>query len=110
MIETIESLTEQFADFAARRAVTVVALGDCAMGRLHPGGIVLLHHMAVGTGFRFVGKVGAALGIIKGIGADAGDTSQTDTGDHEYDVHSRSCDKYVFSLKHKADILATREQ
>jgi hypothetical protein len=69
MPEPIRCLGRILADKVCRR-VTAIAARNGAMRRLEPAVELLLHDMAVGAGCRVVSKVGPALGVGEGIGAN----------------------------------------
>jgi hypothetical protein len=69
MPEAVGCLGCILADEVCRR-VTAIAARHRAMRRLEPAVELLLHDMAVGAGRRIVSKVGPALGVGEGIGAN----------------------------------------
>lgn len=99
MKETVSRLHRVFADQVVRR-VTVIARRRGMMAGLEPSVVLVVHHMAVGACAGIVEEVGVALGINKGITANADDGAgqnqqgkfehrQTHVGSRRLDVRTR---------------------
>ena len=70
MKEAVLGLREVFGHEAGRR-VAIVAGGDRAMARLHPGIEMVLHDVAVGAGLRVVREIRPAVGVDEGVATDS---------------------------------------
>jgi len=68
MPETVTRLSSVLGD-KSRRRVAIIADSNCAMARLHPAAELVLHDVAVHTGFGVVSHVGIASRIDEGESA-----------------------------------------